>query len=200
MVKEDKEWLQDLLDEQKVNFNGPVADIIDLAQQLLDEAPNFLKISKSTNPETGRTLEQLDKRPAVIVLVTDGSGERGIFVKQYRTGSKSHIWECPAGVIEDYQTPEDAVYAELRQEIGLEKQDILRIEKVREVYSSVGWTNEIKHLYVVYVNSSVQLKEQQLDEGEALTYEWKTFEEIEQSTENQIMPVATCLLMQHVAK
>lgn len=196
MKKESKVRLQELITTVKENHpTDQIMELAHLAQDLLDDSPNFLKISKSENPTTGHVLEQVDKRPAVAIMVTDDTGERGIFVKQYRTGCKNYIWECPAGVVEPDQTPVEAVYAELRQEIGLEKEDIKELVKVKGVYASVGWTDEIKHLYIAYVNPDVQLKEQQLDEGEALTYEWKTFKEIEEDPLNKIMPISTLLLM-----
>lgn len=183
-------------DAEKANFTRETADLI---QRLIDESANFLQISRHLNPTTGHILERVDKCPLVIVMVTNPTMDKGIFVKQYRVGCEDFIWECPASVIEPNQSPTDAVYAELRQEIGLEQESIQQLITVgKEVYTSVGWTNEIKHFFIAVVDEDVELKEQQLDENENLTYAWHTFEEIENEPINKVMPLSTRYLIGYV--
>ena len=200
MNKQDKANTEKIIKdvESMYNHTTPIYTLAQYAKQLLEEVPNFLKLKKMTNPTTGRTLEYIDKRPAVVVLVTNEERTKGIFVKQFRAGSNGQIYECPAGVIEPNQSPIVAVHAELRQEIGLDPDDILELQEVAHTYSSVGWANEEAYLYHVIVDENVQLKEQQLDEGECLTYEWLTFEEVLNKPENKIMPLATYTLIQSV--
>lgn len=164
--------------------------------------PKFLKFDTVQNPDTGRTLEYVDKKPCVAMLVVSNDGTKGLFVKQYRAGSKDYIYEVVAGVIEDDQEPIDAVYAELRQEVGVGKEDIEKIDFLGSFYSSVGWTNEKAFLYVIRLKQDFKHKEQQLDEGEHLTYHWVDMRDnvkFAKMYADGTMPIKTALCMNYYA-
>ena len=167
-------------------------DIFDI----LDYCPNFLKVSKFENPTTGRTLECIDKPEACLMLVTTEDMEEAIFVRQYRAGCRDTIYECPAGVVDPNMTPLDTVYKELREEIGLYEEDIKKVQYLGKYYSSVGWTSEICHLYIIVVDRDVEFHEQTLDEGENLTYEWLPIAHVKdiQTT----MPIKTALVLNYI--
>lgn len=160
------------------------------------QIPKFLKCKTITNPDTNRTLEYIDKRPCVAVLVMDHEMEKVLLVKQYRAGCKGHIYEVVAGVVEPDQQPLDALFAELRQEVGIEQLDINDIYELGSFYSSVGWTNEIAHLYIVKLKPGFKQLEQQLDEGECLSYEWVKAEELMTLFKEEPIPIKTAMLIQ----
>lgn len=161
------------------------------------QIPKFLKCKTITNPDTNRTLEYIDKRPCVAVLVMDHAMENLLMVKQYRAGHKGHIYEVVAGVVEPDQQPIDALYAELRQEAGIQKLDIEQIDNLGAFYSSVGWTNEIAHLYAIQLKANFKQLEQQLDEEECLSYEWVKAEEVMTLFKDQPIPIKTGMLIRH---
>lgn len=163
--------------------------------------PKFLKLGSCTNPTTGKTLEFVDKRPAVMAAIIN-SKQEVLMVEQYRCGADDTIREFVAGVIEEGQTPEDALYAEMRQEAGIKKEDVLDVHFVNKLYSSVGWTNEISYLYVVTLKDDYVQQDQQLDEGENLIYKWVPLQEVINylliDTENKIIPAKTAFLIANI--
>lgn len=144
-------------------------------EELSNNVPNFLKIKKIINPDTGKTLEYVDKKQCVIGLVLNHDATKALFVKQYRAGCASPIYECPAGVVDDGELAEDAMIRELREECGIKEQDVDSIKYLNSYYSSVGWTNEMASMFLITLRQDFIHAEQQLDEDESLTYTWFEF-------------------------
>lgn len=197
MCDQDLEFLEAMLSAGYITtrYEKDNKKLKEALQRVIDKVPNFLKVSKSINPTTGKTLECVEKPGAVVVLVTDKNMDEGIFVKQYRVGCKSEIIECPAGVIEESDTPISAAIRELREEIGLQSDDIQELKPLGKYYSSVGWTSEVCHLYLVIVDRYVKLHEQQLDKGESLTYAWVPINGVEKQ---EIVPAKTALAIKYL--
>ena len=89
-----------------------------------------------------RTLEQLQNHTpdSVILILTDGSGERILINREYRMAMAQWIYNFPAGLIDPGETPEESARRELWEETGL------RLERIDDVldnsYSAVGFANE----------------------------------------------------------
>ncbi|MBR4236802.1 NUDIX hydrolase [bacterium] len=66
------------------------------------------------------------------------------FVKQYRYAYSKEILELPAGKLEDNENPIDAMKRELKEEIGFISKSL---EYMGYMYPSVGYTDEIIHLF-----------------------------------------------------
>ena len=89
-----------------------------------------------------RTLEELQNRHpnAVVMILTDESGERILLNREYRMAMARWIYNFPAGLIDPGETPEMSARRELREETGL---DLTRINDVLDnSYSAVGFSNE----------------------------------------------------------
>ena len=159
--------------------------------------PKFLKFNTVLNPDTGRILEYVDKRPCVVGMIVDAELKRALMVKQFRAGVQDYIYEFPAGVIEEHQTPLDALFAEVRQEVGIDKDDMSLIAYVGHYLSSVGWTTEDAHLYFVQLKPDYKHLEQQLDEEESVTYEWVNIDEIDKLYKKTAVPIKTAMLLNY---
>ena len=95
----------------------------------------------SRNPDI-RTLDDLRNRTpnAVVMILTDESGERILLNREYRMAMARWIFNFPAGLIDPGETPEESAARELREETGLE---LVRVDDVLDnSYSAVGFSNE----------------------------------------------------------
>ena len=77
-----------------------------------------------------QTLEQLQNRQAnaVIMILTDESGERILVNREYRMAMAQWIYNFPAGLIDPGETPEESARRELWEETGL---TLTRIDDVK---------------------------------------------------------------------
>ena len=89
-----------------------------------------------------QTLEQLQNRQAnaVVMVLTDESGERILINREYRMAMAQWIYNFPAGLIDPGETPEESARRELWEETGL---TLTRTDDVLDnSYSAVGFANE----------------------------------------------------------
>lgn len=88
--------------------------------------------------------EYVEHRGGVAVLAVDEKGCVPL-VRQYRYPLRSHLWEIPAGKLEIGENPDDAIVRELREEAGLEAQNVRSLGRF---YATCGYSNEIIRLYL----------------------------------------------------
>jgi ADP-ribose pyrophosphatase len=67
-----------------------------------------------------------------------------LLVKQYRHPVREVLWEIPAGVFREGETPEECAIRELREETGLSP---LNLEKLGEIFVAPGYSTEKIHLF-----------------------------------------------------
>ena len=108
-------------------------------------------ITAEGNPKTyeiisrNRDIRSLDdlmnKKPnAVVMVLTDESGERILINREYRMAMAQWIYNFPAGLIDPGETAEESAKRELWEETGLR---LVRIDDVLDnSYSAVGFSNE----------------------------------------------------------
>ena len=119
--------------------------------------------------------EQLYNRPAdaVVIIVTDESGERILLNKEFRLAVGQNVYNFPAGLIDPGETPEESARRELKEETGL---DLLEItDVIPESYSAIGFSNEKNICIVGVASGSFAPSTSTVEEIEA---GWYTKEEI----------------------
>lgn len=101
-----------------------------------------------------KTLEDIrnEKTDGVVIVATDEADEHILINKEYRMSVGDYVYNFPAGLIDEGETPEVAAKRELKEETGL---DLIVIEdKLYDSYSAIGfpmrqmlWLSE-KHLEI----------------------------------------------------
>ena len=77
---------------------------------------------------------------AVVIIVTDESGERILLNKEFRLAVGDWVYNFPAGLIDPGEEPQQSAIRELWEETGLE---LYRIDDfIGTSYSAVGFSNE----------------------------------------------------------
>ena len=95
-------------------------------------------ISRNDNIKTGEDIINDKVRGAVILAVTDD--EKLLINKEFRMACNSYIYNLPAGLIEEGETPEEAAKRELFEETGMEITDVIAVSK--PYFTADGYTNE----------------------------------------------------------
>mgnify|MGYP003452008915 FL=1 len=141
----------------------------------------FLRVRTEKHPTTGTTLEYLHHHHAVAVLILDTNEEKTLLVNQYRPGNRGNLYEVPAGLIDEDENPEEAMFREVLEETGYSKEDLdLIYSYPKPLLISPGYTTENLNFFIVKLKSNEILpKEQALDVGEDLFTEWVKLGDVE---------------------
>ena len=124
-----------------------------------------------------QSLEDLqNKTPnAVVMILTDESGELILVNREYRMAMAQWIYNFPAGLIDPGESAEESAKRELWEETGLR---LMRIDDVLDnSYSAVGFSNE-RNVCVFGVAEGEFHKS--TSDAEEITPGWYTKEEIKQ--------------------
>ena len=131
-------------------------------------------ISRNRNIQTLDDLQN-QKPNAVVMILTDESGELILVNREYRMAMAQWIYNFPAGLIDPGESPEESARRELREETGLR---IVRIDDVLDnSYSAVGFSNE-RNVCVFGIAEGEFRKS--TSDAEEITPGWYTKEEIKQ--------------------
>ena len=117
-----------------------------------------------------KTYEELhgDKPDAVVIIMTDETGERILLNREFRMAAGMWVINFPAGLIDAGETPEEAAARELREETGLE---IVSIDDTMGLsYSAVGFSNEMNVCVIGKCRGEITLSDSAFEEIQAALY------------------------------
>lgn len=105
---------------------------------------------------------------AALPVLADG---RLILIRQFRPAIQDYLYEIPAGRLEQGEDGVTCVHRELQEEIGYRAG---QLESLGEIYSSVGFCNELIQLYLA---RDLQQVERSLEPDEFIELQIMTLEE-----------------------
>lgn len=105
---------------------------------------------------------------AALPILPDG---RLILIKQFRPAIEDYILEIPAGRLEPGEDGAACIARELQEEIGYQPG---RLEKLGDIYSSVGFCNEMIHIFLA---RDLQPVERALEPDEFIELQIMTLDE-----------------------
>lgn len=121
------------------------------------------------------SLDELNgKEPdAVVIIVTDESGEKILLNKEFRMAVGDWVYNFPAGLIDEGEVPNESARRELWEETGLELYEV--DDFIGMSYSAVGFSNEINVCVVGKARGTFRASTSTVEEIDA---RWYTKEEI----------------------
>lgn len=93
---------------------------------------------------------------AVIVLVYHKDKDRYLMVEQYRPPVGCRVLEWPAGLVDEGETPLEAVKRELYEETGV-RVDSADLMYLGRMYTGVGITDEEVDIFAVEIDDSFRI-------------------------------------------
>lgn len=113
----------------------------DITYETVDNKEKIYEIiSRDKSLETHEDLRG-GEPDSVVIIATDESGERILINKEYRLAVGDWVYNFPAGLIDEGETPQESAKRELFEETGLELYEI--DDFMGPSYSAVGFSNEI---------------------------------------------------------
>lgn len=119
------------IDEKRI-YNGRILNLAVETHRMPDEREARFEVVQHSGGATA------------LPILPDG---RLILIRQFRPAIEDYILEIPAGRLEPGEDTTTCVVRELQEEIGYRPG---RIEKLGEIFSSVGFCNELIHIYLAY--------------------------------------------------
>lgn len=136
-------------------------------------------ISRNNNITSYEELSNT-KIDGVVIIMHDESGEKILLNKEFRMAVGTNVYNFPAGLVDDGETPEISAVRELKEETGL---DVVMIEDMLyNSYSAIGFSNETN---VVVIGKAVGEFAPSTSTVEEIQASWYSKEEIKQLLKTQ---------------
>ena len=159
-------------------MNNKVKNIETLAETKFLSLYNANYTNKSGNEKTWtiatrkdkKTLEEQffngkeDKVDAVVILAYHKDKKKLVAIRQFRIPLNNYVYELPAGLIDNNDDIISTVKRELKEETGLDLEEVIEDRIGQKLYLSPGMTDESVSL--VYCTCSGKISNENLEEDE----------------------------------
>ena len=145
----------------------------DITYKTVDDTTKIYEmIIRNRNVKTREELRG-NQPDAVVLMVTDESGEKIVLNKEFRMAAGTWVYNFPAGLIDPGEVPEQSAKRELWEETGLELYEIN--DELGLSYSAVGFSNEMNVCVIGKARGEFRQSTSNVEEIEA---GWYTKEEV----------------------
>ena len=159
-------------------MNNKVKNIETLAETKFLSLYNANYTNKSGNEKTWtiatrkdkKTLEEQffngkeDKVDAVVILAYHKDKKKLVAIRQFRIPLNNYVYELPAGLIDNNDDIIPTVKRELKEETGLDLEEVIEDKIGQKLYLSPGMTDESVSL--VYCTCSGKISDENLEDDE----------------------------------
>lgn len=136
---------------------------------------------KAPNGKTSKFVK-LNAPDWVGAIVYDRSKNKYLCVKEYRHGVDKSVYQFPCGTVEEGETPRDALYRELHEELGISMEYLSEgNHTITDLFvgcPNPAFMNNKMYFYLVNLPEFVKT-EQELDENEFVEPVWLTEDEVD---------------------
>lgn len=115
----------------------------------------------------------------VVIIMNDESGQKILLNKEYRMAVGDYVYNFPAGLIDDMETPQEAAERELREETGLYIVEVK--DRLFDSYSAIGFSNETNAVIIGTAAGTFAPSTSSMEEIQA---GWYTKEEVKELLKN----------------
>ena len=105
-----------------------------------------------------------DKVDAVVILAYHKEEKKLVAIRQFRIPLNNYVYELPAGLIDNNDDIISTVKRELKEETGLDLEEVIESKIGQKLYLSPGMTDESVSL--VYCTCSGKVSDENLEEDE----------------------------------
>lgn len=105
-----------------------------------------------------------DKVDAVVILAYHKEEKKLVAIRQFRIPLNNYVYELPAGLIDNNDDIISTVKRELKEETGLDLEEVIENKMGKKLYLSPGMTDESVSL--VYCTCSGKVSDENLEEDE----------------------------------
>ena len=152
---------------------GKLITRYDITNKTVDDTTKIYEmISRNRNVQTREELRGI-KPDAVVLMVTDESGEKIVLNKEFRMAAGTWVYNFPAGLIDPGEVPEQSAIRVLWEETGLELYELN--DEVGLSYSAVGFSYEMNVCVIGKARGEFRQSTSNVEEIEA---GWHTIEEV----------------------
>jgi 8-oxo-dGTP pyrophosphatase MutT (NUDIX family) len=131
-----------------------------------------------TDEETIITRNLVCKSPCVVALVRHrGEGrDQIVLTKEFRVGTMKKEYGFVAGMIDEGESPSQAIVRELNEETGYRENNINKITYLGQSETSSGFTDELIHYF--YIEVVGEPSEQHFDHDENIELEYVDYNKL----------------------